>query len=137
MTYQPHQSEDGTTKPVAGSVHPAAPGIDQDFRAGSALSTAASCGPLWVHDTCPIWVSFYPEVEGVRPAHFIPYRAIEPVPAGRKPWTVNNRRIGSDRGFGSLDAAIAKALGTPDSASGSPSRSEARPDEKNQTGDLS
>lgn len=63
-------------------------------------------GPVWTHDTQPVWVSRYPAVEGVRPAHFIPYRAVKPVPAGAKPWTVDNRRIGTDRGFPTLVAAI-------------------------------
>lgn len=60
----------------------------------------------WLHNSKSVWATFYPAVEGVRPAHFIPYRAVKPVPAGAKPWTVDNRRIGSDRGFAVLEDAL-------------------------------
>jgi hypothetical protein len=60
----------------------------------------------WQHNSKPVWVTFYPAVDGVRPAHYIPYRAVQAVPAGRKPWTVDNRRIGSDRGFSALEDAL-------------------------------
>lgn len=64
----------------------------------------------WTHPTQPIWVKFYPQTP-VRVAHYQAYRAVAKVPAGRKPWSVDNRRIGDELGFASLDAAIAACMG--------------------------
>lgn len=66
-------------------------------------------GRLFIHDSNPIWVASYPEVPGVRAEFWQAYRAVKPVPAGRQPWTVDNRRIGTERGFPSLADAIAAA----------------------------
>lgn len=64
--------------------------------------------PAYLHNTKPVFVTHY-EATDVRSEHWQAYRAATTVPAGRMPWTVDNRRIGSDRGFPSLDAALAAA----------------------------
>lgn len=65
--------------------------------------------PRYVHKDRQVWIDFYPAVDGVRPAFWQGYRAVKPVPATRAPWSIDNRRIGTDRGFASLEAAIAAA----------------------------
>lgn len=61
------------------------------------------------NDKPEIFVSHYPAC-GSRPGVFYVYRAVERVPAGRKPWTVDNRRICAPRAaegrFHSLPAAF-------------------------------
>lgn len=59
----------------------------------------------WVHKSRPIWVTHYPSTR-LRAAFFQAYRAIQKVPAGRAPWTVDNRRIGSEDGFETLEQAV-------------------------------
>lgn len=68
-------------------------------------------GPVWKHATKPVWIVYYAAILGVRAGHFQAYRAVAPVPAGREPWSVDNRRIGAEgRGFKTLNEA-AKATG--------------------------
>jgi hypothetical protein len=62
--------------------------------------------PLYVHASRQVWIRFYPATE-VRGAFWQGYRAVKPVPAHRAPWSIDNRRIGTDRGFASLEAAVA------------------------------
>jgi hypothetical protein len=62
--------------------------------------------PTLLHKSAPAWVVNYPATLD-RAEHWQAYRAVAPVPAGRMPWTVDNRRIGSDRGFPSIEAAVA------------------------------
>lgn len=65
--------------------------------------------PLYVHKDRQVWIRFYPAIEGVRAAWWQGYRAVMKVPAHREPWSIDNRRIGDERGFASLEAAIAAA----------------------------
>lgn len=68
-------------------------------------------GEVWKHKTNPVWIVFYEAVEGVRAAYYQAYRAVRPVPAGRAPWSVDNRRIGNENhGFPTLEAAMEAAL---------------------------
>lgn len=61
-----------------------------------------------LHNTRPLWVVQYECNDGAN--WFQAYRAVRPVPKGRAPWTVDNRRIGDiDRGFSSADEAMAAA----------------------------
>ena len=73
------------------------------------------CGGLqrWVRKDKPeVFVTHYPACAG-RPGAFYVLRAVDRVPAGRKPWTVDNRRICAPRAaehrFTSLPAAFAFA----------------------------
>lgn len=63
---------------------------------------------LYVHKDRQVWIRFYPAIEG-RAAWWQGYRAVKTVPAHREPWSIDNRRIGTDRGFASLTDAIAAA----------------------------
>lgn len=66
---------------------------------------------VWLNKLKPVWIVFYPAVEGVRAGFYQAYRAVRPVPAGRDPWSVDNRRIGhADHGFPTLEAAMEAAL---------------------------
>lgn len=68
-------------------------------------------GTVWVHKTKAVWIVFYEAVKGVRLAYYQAYRAVVKVPAGREPWTVDNRRIGdANHGFPTLEAAMEAAL---------------------------
>lgn len=65
-------------------------------------------GEILVHKSQPVWIVGYPAVAGVRGAHWQGYRATQPLPKGRtNVWANDNRRIGDERGFGSIEAAIA------------------------------
>lgn len=59
---------------------------------------------VWLHVSKPVWIVFYPFME-----FFQVYRAIEHVPEGRNPWTIDNRVIGPKEGFTSLAAAMRAA----------------------------
>lgn len=66
-------------------------------------------GPALLHLTKPVWVVEYAALPG-RPRHWQAYRAVAHVPAGRQPWTVDNRRIGVDAiGYPTADLAMAAA----------------------------
>jgi hypothetical protein len=63
------------------------------------------CGSMcWLHETKPVFVVEY-SATNVRGRHFQAYRAVEKVPKGRNPWTVDNRRIGNESGFQTLEEA--------------------------------
>jgi hypothetical protein len=68
---------------------------------------------VWQRKDDPsIWVTHYPALDGVRGGVFYVYRAVAKVPAGRAPWTVDNRRVDAsrgDRGISSLPKALAIA----------------------------
>jgi hypothetical protein len=59
-------------------------------------------GLTWVRDCGTVFIVHYEEVLGHHSEMFIVYRAIERVPAGRNPWSVNNVRCGT---YGTLQAA--------------------------------
>lgn len=64
------------------------------------------CGsPCWQHNAKHVFVVEYAATRNKAP-HWQAYRAIQPVPKGRKPWTIDNRRIGSEDGFQTLDDAL-------------------------------
>jgi hypothetical protein len=64
---------------------------------------------IWMHTSLPVWIVRYDAIDGVRAEFYKPYRAVAPVPKGRNPWTVDNRRIGTERGFASLAEAVEAA----------------------------
>ena len=59
----------------------------------------------WVHKEKAVWIIEYRETRN-RAKHYQAYRAIHPVPKGRMPWTIDNRRIGSEDGFQTLTQAM-------------------------------
>lgn len=64
-------------------------------------------GARWLHKSGTMFISFSP-VTNVRGAHFQAYAAKDKVPAGRDPWTVDNKRLGRDGyGFPTFEAAAA------------------------------
>lgn len=65
-------------------------------------------GDCWLHSGGQRFICFYPGTD-VRAEHYQAYRAVVSVPAGRMPWTVDNRRIGTDRGFATFDEAVQAA----------------------------
>ncbi len=66
-------------------------------------------GEILMHKTEPVWIVGYEAIDGVRAPFWQGYRAVAHIPKGRKPWTVDNRRITSERGFPTIEAAIAAA----------------------------
>lgn len=65
-------------------------------------------GECWLHFARPMWIVRYPATDA-RAEHYQAYRAVMPVLPGRKPWSVDNRRIGGDRGFATLEQAVRAA----------------------------
>jgi hypothetical protein len=63
----------------------------------------------WMHPTESVWIRKYDAISGVRAAFYQAYSAIHAVPAGRNPWSIDNRRVGTERGFPSLTAAMKAA----------------------------
>lgn len=63
----------------------------------------------WKHKTKPVWIVFYPAVQGVRQAFYEAYKAIQPVPKGREPYSVDNRRISNGHGYPTLEEAMEAA----------------------------
>jgi hypothetical protein len=62
-------------------------------------------GTYWQHDQYPVWVVHYPATHRAA-AHYQGYKAVERVPNGRVPFTVDNRRVGPEFGFKTLDEAM-------------------------------
>ena len=62
---------------------------------------------IWLHASGTRWVTGYEPI-GDRTQTFRAYRAIEHVPKGRLPWTVDNRHIGGS--YRTLDAALTAVL---------------------------
>mgnify|MGYP000914620747 CR=1 FL=1 len=61
--------------------------------------TNASGIQRWQRTDKPeVFVTHYPALRGVRPGVFYVYRAVAAMPAGRKPWTVDNRRVSTMTG---------------------------------------
>jgi hypothetical protein len=68
----------------------------------------------WQHLTAPVWIVRYEGIEGSnthRYDKYQAYRAVEKMPNGRDPWTVDNRRIGPENGYSTLDKAFIAANG--------------------------
>lgn len=60
-------------------------------------------GPVWLHKNKPVWIVKFDAID------YQVYRAVEGVPHGRAPWSVDNRRIGPKSGFSTLAAAMEAA----------------------------
>lgn len=65
-------------------------------------------GPAWLHNSGDKWIVHY---NAVSPPFYQAYRAIDTVPKGRMPWTIDNRRIGTPHGFKTLEQAMAAVTG--------------------------
>ena len=68
---------------------------------------------IWVHKTAPVWIVHYEAIEGSRDFRhefWQPYRAIAKVKRGAKVWSADNKRIGTEAEFRSLEAAMAAAV---------------------------
>lgn len=64
---------------------------------------------IWLREDKPVWIVHYPAVKGIRLAFYEAYRAIHPVPKGRDPWSIDNRRLSDGSGFSTLQEAKAAA----------------------------
>lgn len=67
---------------------------------------------ILVHQTAPVWIVHYEAIEGSRDFRhefWQPYRAIEKLKRGRQIWAHDNKRIGDEAEFRSLEAAMAAA----------------------------
>lgn len=63
-------------------------------------------GSCLLHNSKHVWIVEYPATRQ-RAKFWQVYQPIAHVPAGRDPWTINNKRIGPEDGFQTLEAAIA------------------------------
>lgn len=59
---------------------------------------------VWLHKSRPVWLVEYPKTVD-RAKFYQAYKADQPVKTGAFPWSLNNRRVGSDRGFPTLEEA--------------------------------
>jgi len=66
----------------------------------------SNTGPVWMHDSGLIWIRHYDLVS--RP-FFQAYRALKKPKSGQMPWCVNNKKIGTDHGFATLEEAMQEA----------------------------
>jgi len=62
-------------------------------------------GSCLLHNDKHVWIVEYAATR-VRPRHWQTYTAIHPVPNGRDPWTINNRRLGPEDGIETLEKAV-------------------------------
>ena len=66
-------------------------------------------GKVWLHNDKPVWVVHY-ECTDRRDDFWQGYKAVQRVPKGRMPWSIDNRRIGPEkRGFRTLGEALKAA----------------------------
>lgn len=63
---------------------------------------------IWAHRTKPMWIVHYPARFGFALETWRVYYCVAPVPAGRKPWSIDNRALNRD-GYPSLEAAMEAA----------------------------
>lgn len=69
-------------------------------------------GDAWLHESAPIWIVHYPGFPGSsshRYDSWHAYKAVQKVPAGRYPWTVDNRSIGGQDGWATPEQAFRAA----------------------------
>lgn len=66
-------------------------------------------GVCWLHTSKPVWIVKYDAIKNLRADFWQAYRTTVPVPEGRRPWTIDNRAIGTERGYPSLVAAMRAA----------------------------
>ena len=70
------------------------------------------CQVVWLHNEKPHWIVHYEESKHptmTRPAFYEAFRAIHPVPSGRKPWSIDNKRFSDGNGFRTLRQAMQAA----------------------------
>lgn len=68
------------------------------------ITTNRPTGEVLKHASAPIWIVHYGPTNRMG-EHWQAYRAIAYIPKGRDPWSVDNKRIGPDSGFRSLEEA--------------------------------
>ena len=67
---------------------------------------------VWLHKTKPTWVTFYENSTHPVLSFYQAYKAIEKIPDGRLPWTVDHCRMGPlNNGFRTLEEAMTAADG--------------------------
>lgn len=66
-------------------------------------------GACLLHVSRPVWIVKYDAIKNLRAAFWQVYRTTVPVPKGRAPWSIDNRRIGTERGYPTLAAAMRAA----------------------------
>ncbi len=76
----------------------------QDFK-----RTYRTTGSVLLHRSKHVWIVRYADYERGGTKFWQAYRAVDTVPKGRDPWTVNNKRIGTDKGFKTLRDALLAA----------------------------
>lgn len=59
---------------------------------------------VWLHDSHQAHIVYYEPVPGIREGFFQAYRSSKP---SERPWSIPNKRIGTEDGFRSLEAAMA------------------------------
>lgn len=59
---------------------------------------------VWLHDSHQAHIVYYEPVPGIRDGFFQAYRASK---QSDRPWSIHNKRIGTEDGFRSLEAAMA------------------------------
>lgn len=59
---------------------------------------------VWLHESKAAWIVFYPAVPGIRQGFYQAYRSGK---SSDQPWSTTNKRIGTQDGFGSFEAAAA------------------------------
>lgn len=59
--------------------------------------------PAWVHNKYPVWIRHYPHG---RTPYWQAYRSLKKPKVGQMPWAVDNKRIGPEEGFKTLDEAV-------------------------------
>jgi hypothetical protein len=63
--------------------------------------------PAWVHNEHPVWIRYYPLA---RTPYWQAYRSLKKPKAGQMPWAVDNKKIGDENGFKTLEDAEQNAL---------------------------
>lgn len=88
--------------------------MTRDTPSGEAFAPVERGGEtIWVHKSCPVWIVHYDAIEdsqSFRHEFFQPYIAIEPLKRGRQVWAHNNKRVGKEAAFRTLDEAMFAAL---------------------------
>ena len=69
--------------------------------------------PVWVHKTAPVWICHYEAIEdsqSFRHEFYQPYVPVEKLKPGRAVWAHNNKRVGKEGAFRTLEAAMQAAV---------------------------
>lgn len=67
---------------------------------------------IWVHKTAPVWIVHYSAIEdsqSFRHAFYQPYVATVPLKKGRMVWAHDNKRVGNEGAFRTLEDAMRAA----------------------------